>query len=469
MRFLISISAAMWIWSAAAAAEPTSYTLGVKLVNNVATGTPQAELKGSLVAADGIKIAVTCSDGADCKQVAVNATAVSNGKKLAIPSKPAATASAATFAIPANAKLTVVYKVDQGQPPELLPAAVTVTATAPSPAPEEQGGAAGPKPGDKPKPGDPPKPQDVVPPPAAATPQQLARTTCQHMRLAPAADQVFVTPLGATLTPLPDHFAETDTLTVTVIGDKRLLDSLIVDRKSSIRTDYGRVLGEDQLPKGGNFFGQALEAPDLKPCGQKSFTVSSFAAGTGEVDIVAATDTDQVTLGAFKFPVDPVYIGMYSIGAVWTPLIDPSFGVATRNGTQVIVQSEQGSRRMGYALMFTPFLWDGLQRDVRRPINADKLWHYINPSVGFLLNDPVNNALVGVTLDLQSCILLTGGVLFSHVTELDGAKPGDAFSGMASDIPTHKRWKKDWFVGVSVDVRIGVKLLRTVLGTAGGA
>jgi hypothetical protein len=85
-----------------------------------------------------------------------------------------------------------------------------------------------------------------------------------------------------------------------------------------------------------------------------------------------------------------------------------------------------------------------------------------------VLNDPLNNVLLGATLDLQSAVLVTGGALFSHVKELDGVKVGDPFAGATSDLPTHGRWKRDWFIGVSVDLRVGVKLLRTVLGTAGG-
>jgi hypothetical protein len=194
----------------------------------------------------------------------------------------------------------------------------------------------------------------------------------------------------------------------------------------------------------------------------------NFGPGTGEVEIVATIDANPVTLGSFQILVDPVYLGMFSTGALSTPLVFPDFTVAMRDGQQVVVASEVGSRRIAYMFLFTPFVWDGLERDVRRPMLNRKFYEWVNPSVGFVLNDPLNHALFGATLDLQSTMLVTGGVIFSHVRELDGLKVGDAFAGTAADLPTSKRWKRDWFIGVSVDVRVGVKLLRAVLGTAGG-
>src|SRR5678815_3109915 len=127
----------------------------------------------------------------------------------------------------------------------------------------------------------------------------------------------------------------------------------------------------------------------------------------------------------------------FSIGAIWTPLVLPDFGVATRGGQQVIVASEAGDRRMAYALLFTPFLWNGLERDVRRPFSAARIYESLNPSVGFVLDDPLSNVLIGATFDLQSTVLVTGGAIFSHVRELDGVKLGDAFAGEASALPTH--------------------------------
>jgi hypothetical protein len=227
---------------------------------------------------------------------------------------------------------------------------------------------------------------------------------------------------------------------VTVVGDVQLVDTLDVRRKSSIRVVTGNILGEDAAAR--LDLHDERRAPDA-PCKTRSFTVGDFEAGTGEVEIRASAGTDPVVLGSFQLLVDPVYLGMFSIGAMWTPLLSPDFGVATRNGQQVVTTSEAGDRRLAYAFLFTPFLWEGLERNVRRPMSDSPFYYHINPSAGFLLNDPLNNALLGVTVDLQSAVLFTGGALFSHVKELDGVKPGDEFVGAAADLPTHKRWKID--------------------------
>lgn len=354
------------------------------------------------------------------------------------------TAAAITYFVPSNSTFTLIYKHKVGDNDKSTVLFTLNIAGNPAPAPGPVGTGGG----------------------SAGSLFKLATTQCQRIEMAPGPHEVFVTPLGTTLTPLPSYFSEADTITVTVVADVHLIYSLQVRRKSSIRVVTGRILGEDQqLPK---LDQQAETVAATAPCISRSFTVTNFAPGTGEVEIVATTDANPVTLGSFQILVDPVYLGMFSIGALWTPLVSPDFAVATRDGQQVIVASESGNRRMEYMFLFTPFVWDHLERDVRRPMSDRKFYEWVNPSVGFVLNDPLNNVLVGATLDLQSAVLVTGGAIFSHVRELDGVKVGDPFPSAASSLPIQRHWKNDWFLGVSVDLRVGVKLLRAVLGTASG-
>ncbi|HEY4244837.1 MAG TPA: hypothetical protein VGM88_33710 [Kofleriaceae bacterium] len=300
--------------------------------------------------------------------------------------------------------------------------------------------------------------------------RKLALTTCPAPSRDVATNEVLVTPLGSLLTPLPAHFADTDTLTVTVVGAQSLLDVMQVKRKSGIRAANAlSILGDGtQIP----ILTQAARAdqPATPTCGARSFAVSDFASGTGEVEIDAnITGTDAGAIGSFQLIVDATYAGMFSIGAAWTPMLSPGFDVAMRGGRQIITQTEQGNRRLAYSFAFTPFVWDGLARDVQRPMDLKHIYTHVNPTVGFLLNDPLNNVFIGGTFDFQSAVLFTWGMMYSHVTQLDGVHVGDAFDGSKADIPTHKAWHHDWFVGISVDVRIGVKLLKTVLGSATGS
>ncbi|MBC7975997.1 MAG: hypothetical protein H7138_13580 [Myxococcales bacterium] len=395
---------------------------------------PTAKLSGGqtqMAAPEGVHLTLTCQAPIDCTKLKLSA---SQQDRLTEPPKPepGAKATLAAYSLPAGSKVVVGYGATT-----LFTLNLTATGRA------HTGDGTG------------------------ASLFQLAVTRCQRLELTPGTREVFITPLGTPLTPLPAYFSEADTLKVTVVGDAHLLDRLQVRRRSSIRTVTGRILGEDHtLP---TLDPQARAALAEAPCAVASFSVSSFAPGAGEVEVVAIEGSDVVVLGSFQLVVDPVYLGMFSIGAIWTPLVSPEFGVATRGDQPVIVASEAGDRRMAYALLFTPFLWNGLERNVRRPFAAARFYESLNPSVGFVLDDPLNNVLIGATFDLQSTVLVTAGAIFSHVRALDGVNLGDAFAREASALPTHKRWKRDWFIGVSIDLRAGVKLLRAVLGTAGGS
>ncbi len=276
---------------------------------------------------------------------------------------------------------------------------------------------------------------------------------------------VVVTPNGTLLSPLPDRFDENDTLVVIVYADKRLFPSLNVARTSGFRVQPGlNILGADvAIPK--ELETHAAGGRTTSKCEARSYDVGLFAPGRGEVTITASTTDGNVTLGTIELHVDTLYYGMFTLGGMWTPLLDPAFGVAMRNGQSEIVQTETGSRRFAYDFLFTPFLWDRLERDVRKGPGWKKFWHYLNPSVGFVLDDPLNNVLLGASLDLESAFVLTYGVVYSHVHALDGASVGDAFTGTADQIPVTRSWRKSWFFGVSIDVRVAVEMVRTVLGT----
>jgi hypothetical protein len=311
----------------------------------------------------------------------------------------------------------------------------------------------------------------TTPPKRPRTVQDLVESQCPRKKIrVPGYDRdgdvghVWISPNGAVLSPLPKRFDQNDTLVVMIYADERLLRILQVSRKSDFAIVAGTILGADvKLPDSITRHGEGGKA-DTPTCGVGYFSVTNFAPGRGEIEVSARLAEQDVSLGSFEIAVDPVYSGMFSLGAAWTPLVDPDFGVASRDGEQVVIATETGSRRLSYVFLYTPFLWDGLERDVRK--GPRKFWHRINPSVGFVVDDPLDNVLFGATVDVRAAILFTAGVYVSHVRKLDGVDVGDTFSGESSDLPVTKHWDKDWFVSVSIDLRAAVSLVRAVLGTA---
>ncbi|MBZ0231479.1 MAG: hypothetical protein K8M05_03955 [Deltaproteobacteria bacterium] len=264
------------------------------------------------------------------------------------------------------------------------------------------------------------------------------------------------------MTPIPQGFDENDGLRVVVYADIRLLPVLKVTRKSAFRDFIGTNILGDSIPIPQDLM-ERHSAADAK-CDTRVFVLRDFAAGRAVVQITAASGETAIEIGEFDFSVRPLYSGMFSVGAVWTPLVDANFDVAMRQGQSVIVATEAGRRRMAYVFLYTPFLWDRLERDIRK---SRKGWHeYVNPSVGFVLDDPLNNVLVGASVDFSAALSVTAGAYFSHVKRLDGVAVGDAFDGTVDDLPVQRTWERDWFFGVTVDLRAATSVLRTVLGTA---
>src|SRR5690606_1933897 len=87
-------------------------------------------------------------------------------------------------------------------------------------------------------------------------------------------------------------------------------------------------------------------------CDTRVFVLRDFAAGRAVVQITAASGETAIEVGEFDFSVRPLYSGMFSVGAVWTPLVDANFDVAMRGGQSVIVATEAGRRRMAYVFLY---------------------------------------------------------------------------------------------------------------------
>jgi hypothetical protein len=274
--------------------------------------------------------------------------------------------------------------------------------------------------------------------------------------------EVVVTATGMALTAMPPGFDEDDTLTVTVLADTRLLPFIEVRRTSPLRSvgDVS-ILGEDVPLPHDRFRRHA--AQDTR-CSHLSFKLGDLAPGKAEIEIAVRTAEGRTVTGKLELRVQPLYVGMFSLGAAWSRVQDPDFGLVSRGMDQVLSAGEKGGRRLVYALLYTPFVWG--KRDVEKPIEG---WYrHVNPTVGLALADPLDNAFAGASVDVRGAVI-TIGAHVSHVSVIDersGLTEGDVFTGSEDDLPLARRWRIGPFVSVSVDLRAAVKIVGAVFAAA---
>jgi hypothetical protein len=291
--------------------------------------------------------------------------------------------------------------------------------------------------------------------------------------LGPDTAWVVATPVGRILSSnLGDaEFDENDRLIVFIIAAAELQDRLSIRRKSPFRdASELRLLGSeitrDQLE---------LHAAE-GGCTAVRAELADFAPGRGEVEIsVLAAVEKPIVVGSFEFAVNPLYTGMLSFGPTWTKNVDPDYAIAKVGEKNVIVQENVGDRDLKYAVFYTPFIWG------RRDLQKSRDWYrahgrstferswlpwlrHINPSLGFVVDELEDHALVGVTLDLGPGIAFTVGRHFRRREVLQsGLAVGAEFVGEAADLPTGTEWDDEDFVAVSFDLRAAVKALAAVV------
>ncbi len=396
--------------------------------------------KPMTITSDGVALAITASAPLDPKLVGLTST---------VGSVPAPTISGSTVVydlapLGSEASLTIQYNGVDVQPIQVAP-----------PTGSDSG---------------------AQQPSVTASVKDLLKTACTNVPNLPASSPNTVNMIASAngnvlRTDSPDGaITEADTVVVQVVVDANLVPFVQVTRTSSLRLGGGiNILGSDvTIPAG--FLKKGTKQP-AATCGVVKAILTGFAPGKGTIQISAQTGSDQVILGTIELAVHPLYTGMFSLGGAWGSVNDPSFSVVSNgtmnaNGTPntVVTSTESGSHRFVYVLFYTPFVWGG--RDIQRSI---PFWQHINPTVGLALNDPVNNAFFGLSIDLFNSIIFTGGGMVSHVAELDPSSnlmPGSPFSGTAGDLPITHSWKTGHFFAVSVDLRAAVQLIQVVLGTA---
>jgi hypothetical protein len=241
-----------------------------------------------------------------------------------------------------------------------------------------------------------------------------------------------------------------------VVGDSSLLPLLQVQRTSAFR-DRSVV----------NIVGNNVTSIPLirQACGSKTFLLSDFAPGQATVQISVLQGATPTKVGSFDFNVDPLYTGMFTLGAAWSNLVDPAYKLASNGTETVIVAGETGDHDLVYTLFYTPFVWG--KRDLEKSV---PWYQHLNPSIGVVPDDIGDNALIGVSADLPSGIVITVGEHFGKITSLDGLAVGSPFTGTADQLPTSQSWENDTFFSVTVDLRVMVQFLKlAVAGSSGGS
>jgi len=262
----------------------------------------------------------------------------------------------------------------------------------------------------------------------------------------------WTTPFGAVVGRPSESIDEDDSVLVTVRADARLAP-ILLRRTTAIREPRLSIVGE------------GLQVPDLArhakvireaDCRDYTMRLDDFAPGRGEIEISNWSGDKKVTLGAFEFVVNRLYSGMFSLGAVSTPVQNRTFTLVSKDGKAVIAAGEQGDRDLRYVVFYTPFMWG--KRDLEK--RSEPWYHRLNLTFGLGTKNVADNAFVGASFDYKG-VVLTGGVHVARVTvlsEASGLEVGDAFAGAADKIPLAKDVQSDLFLGISIDLRAAIAL-----------
>ena len=175
-------------------------------------------------------------------------------------------------------------------------------------------------------------------------------------------------------------------------------------------------------------------------------------------------DGNVAHTGSFEFAVNPLYTGAFTLGAMRTNLVDPTFGLVWNGKDSVVTARTGGGYRILYTLTYTPFIWG--RRDLE--VAPHNLLSRFYPSVGVVLNNVTKNAVIGLSFDMGSAFFITAGLHAGLVSQLDassGVTLGSKFLSPSTAIPTQTQWGTSFFFGGSIDLRAAVNLLKIAAGT----
>jgi hypothetical protein len=429
--------------TAAVMAQNWTITIGP---NNAVTSTLQEGTVNVITQNQGT-VSVACQSGVDCSRIDLRLAL--DGAPVANLNPSASSASSRTFTIPQSAvspgtDLVVLFAGNAIDSYQIAPAGTGGALNA-------GGDSSGP----------PPPPENL---PSLA---ELLALVCPGTYTVPAYDEkgnrgeIVVNPLGTVLASnLGTQFDEGDSLLVRVVADQRLLSLLTVARTSAFRN-----VAAVQIVGGGQQAPLLTRQAGLVPdCGERTFLLSNFAPGEGQVQISALQGTQTAPTGSFDFNVNPLYTGMMTLGAARTSLVDAGFKVATVGEQTVIAAGEEGDQDLVYTLFYTPFVWGKRDLQKRAP------WYkHLNPTIGVAPDDITENAFIGISAGLPAGISLTFGRHFRQIEVLEqGLTVGSPFAGTAGQLPTAQEWEDGNFWALSIDLRVMVQVFQAAMGGGAG-
>ncbi|WP_419949977.1 hypothetical protein [Candidatus Palauibacter sp.] len=285
--------------------------------------------------------------------------------------------------------------------------------------------------------------------------------------------QFVVTPLGQVLArPQVDQIDEDDFVRVHVVGESELLRKLSVTRASEFRApNVVTILGEGADPIREDIREQGITGGVQAQCEVQTFLLADFAPGEAVFKIGLREGDKELNLSEVHFGVNHLYDGAFTLGAIWSTLGNPEFGLTSNGDSTVITQTRDPASakstdgrgpRAAWAIFYNSFV---PSRDIRKTSVR------ISPAFGAVINDYAN-ILVGASIDYRSNIYVTGGVHLGRVRDLDkrsGLELGSGFKGEASDIPTVDTLGFGMFLGAALDIRAALRLVRFAFsGVSGG-
>jgi hypothetical protein len=241
-----------------------------------------------------------------------------------------------------------------------------------------------------------------------------------------------------------------------------------------------RIFSSGEIPKGA--FQSDSTQPKLvflaaSPCGTQA-PVINLKIGTGQTAV-----TSPHTLSQF-----PRYQATFHLGALYSKLHKTEFALRDAGGTQVIQRKSAEKRGPEYVatVVVQGFLrYFGVKDSVTRTqaphesavvnfsgVNDPDNWPYkgrdpvhdgkFADNLGFVLSTgldkPSERFGAGLSYEIARGLNIVAIYEVVKISQLDGYKVGDLFTGAADTIPTRKEWESKASLGLTFDIAYVTRL-----------
>jgi hypothetical protein len=213
-------------------------------------------------------------------------------------------------------------------------------------------------------------------------------------------------------------------------------------------------------------------------CGTQAPT-AAVRIGTGETSV-----SSPHTLSQFQR-----YQATFHLGAVYTDLHNPDFGLRDDDGQNVIFNKDADKRGPEYVAMVvvqgishyfrkkspksrplspgeTPGLptWEGIQNPDtwpnkgRDPVHDGEWLDKVGLVLSAGLDKPGERFGIGLSFEIARGLNIVGLYEMAKIKDLDGFEIGDPFTGAIETLPTRKEWESKASLGLTFDLAYVTKL-----------